>query len=195
MSGRQWLGLALAAAGAALLAIGLLRLAAPNGSPGPGVSATGSAGPSGSVAPPASGIETPGATATATPVPPAPTPVPPLGESDVRDFVAVLVTAIQTGDLETLFADLHPAVIDRYGEAACRSRLPAFTDPTFQIEVLEVQEQAAWDYLTDELTTTIPDAWAVPGNRSQQGVTVPFTFHFAPWDGTVRWFTDCTAPL
>lgn len=182
MSGRRWLGAVLLLVGLAALAYGASRLVGPGGG----------ASPTSTPSVAASQAASSAATASPTPLPATPTPAPSLGEADVRLFVASLVTAIHDGDVETLLAALHPAVLDRYGEAACRARLPSFADPTFEIEVLEVQPQAPWDYVTDELTTTIPDAWAVPGNRSEQGTTVPFTFHFAPSGGAVRWFTDCT---
>lgn len=189
MNGRRWLGLLLIVAGVALLAYGAWRVVGNGAGTSPDSSAGASASQSAASQVPSPTTEVP---ATATPVPPTATPVPPLGEADVRAFVDQLVVAVQTGDLETLVAALHPATLNRYGEAACRAHLATFVDPTFGIEVTEVQAPAAWDYTTDGLTTSIPDAWAVPGTRTQGGVPVALTFHFAPWDGTVRWFTDCT---
>ena len=52
---------------------------------------------------------------------------------------------------------------------------------------------AAWDYVTDGLTTTIDDAWTVPVTQAE--ATPPEReLHFAPVDGTWRWFTDCGNP-
>jgi hypothetical protein len=186
MNGQRWLGLALMVAGVGVLVFGISRLMSPGGL----------AAASPTPTPTASAVATSALPAASpTPDPPTPTPIPPLGETDVRAFVEVLVTAIQTGDLNTLIANLHPATMDRYGEAACRTAVAGFTDPTFEIEILSVQDPAPWDYVTDELITTIPDARAVPGNRSAGGVTVPLTFHFAQFGDAVRWFTDCGSPL
>ncbi len=188
MTGRQWLGLALLGVGIALIAVALRGVL---GSDNPPV-----AGASPSVSAPA-----PSETASPTPEP-TPTPVPtpePLGEADVRAFVPVLVAAVQTGDVDTLVSNLHPATIERYGEAGCRAQIATFTNPAFNIEILEVQAQAPWDYVTEDppLTTNVPDAWAVVGTLTV-GAGVPpqsQTFHFAPFDGSVRWFTDCGTPL
>lgn len=180
MSSRQWIGLALMAAGAVLAVIGVIGLVNPGG-PAPVASASPSASAQASSEP-------------ASPTP-APTPtVPPLGEADVRAFVEVLVTAIQIGDVDTLVANLHPATIERYGQDPCRTAVAGFTNPDFDIEVLEVQDQASWDYVTDDLTTSIPDAWTVPGNLTVSAgqPSMPLTFHFAPFGDAVRWFTDCT---
>jgi len=187
MTGRQWLGLGLMAGGFLLLVIGVLRVANP-----PSAEPIPSAGPSASVAT----SMAPSPTVRATPtLAPTPTPTPALGEVEVRAFVDDLVSAIQRGDVDFLVARLHPVVLDRYGEAACRAAVTTFIDPTFEVEVLEVLDQASWDYVTDERSTTIPDAWTVPANRSQGGVTAAVELHFAPADGTIRWFTDCGTPL
>jgi len=112
----------------------------------------------------------------------------------VRTFVEALVAATRAGDLDARMAALHPATLDRYGNLACATKL-AGGSPTFSIEVFEVGAQAAWDYVTDGLTTTIPDAWSVVANQTEGDVTTPVTVHFAPFGGTVRWFTDCGEPM
>jgi len=185
MNGRRWIGLMLILAGLALLGYGTWRLAGNGGDVTPTVTPSASA---------SQAITSEAPSAAPTSVPPTATPVPPLGEADVRAFVEVLVTAIQAGDVDTLMADLHPATLDRYGNLACATWL-AGANPTFEIEVLEVQEQTAWDYVTDGLTTTIPDAWSLAANQTQGGVTTPETLHFAPSGGAVRWFTDCGTPM
>ena len=182
VTGRQWLGAALVVAGLGLLALGLLNLmSAGQGAPSP--SATASAFVAASESTPPAPSDTP-----------VPTPTP-LGEEAVRAFVAQLVAAIQAGDTDTLYALLHPATIERYGEAACRAKLSEFVDPTFEIQVDAISPQAAWEYVADGLTTTIPNAWTVSAMRTRGGVTEAATLHFAPSDGSVRWFTDCGEPL
>jgi hypothetical protein len=181
MTGRQWLGLVLVGAGIVLIAIalsGVLRSGEPSVSPSPSVS----------VAPSATPEPTPE---------PTPTPVPTPGTADVEAFVPALEAAIQTGDVDFLVDNLHPATLERYGETACRTQVATFANPNFDIEILEILDPAPWDYVTDELSTTIPDAWEVNGNLtvSADVPAQPQTFHFAPADNAVRWFTDCGAPL
>jgi hypothetical protein len=189
MTGRQWLGLALVGIGVVLIVVALGNLLGSDGE------SAASASPS--VSAPASSAEP---TPSPTPTPePTPTPLPSLGASDVEAFVPQLVAAIQTGDVDFLVANLHPATLDRYGEAACRTQVATFTNPNFAIEILEILDPAPWDYATEDppVTTTIPDAWEVQGNLTVSAdlPAQPQIFHFAPTDGEVRWFTDCGTPL
>lgn len=188
MNGRRWFGLLLILVGVVLLGYGTWRLLGAGGSVTPSPSASLPGASASQSTPPT------GAPPSATPVAPTATPVPPLGEADVRAFVEALVAAIQAGDLDAKMAYLHPATLDRYGNLACATDLVG-SNPTFDIEVLEVQAQAAWDYITDGLTTAIPDAWTVTANQTQGGETLPATIHFAPFGGSVRWFTDCGEPI
>lgn len=188
MNGRRWFGLLLVLVGVVLLGYGAWRLL------GTGATLTQSPDASAPTATASRSIEPSAAPPTATPVPPTATPVPPLGEADVRTFIDALVAAVQAGDLDAKMGYLHPATLVRYGNLACATRLVG-SNSTFDIEVLEVQAQAAWDYVTDGRTTSIPDAWAVTANQTQSGVTQAMTLHFAPWNGTVRWFTDCGEPM
>jgi hypothetical protein len=187
MTGRQWLGLALIGVGIVLVVAALAGLL---GSGEPDASAS----PSGSAAPSVSEEPTPSPTPTPAPTP---TPLPSLGASDVEAFIPQLTAAINVGNVAFLVENLHPATLERYGEAACRAQVPTFTNPDFAVEILDVADQAPWDYVTDEISTTIPDAWEVSGNLtvSADVPAQPQLFHFAPFDGTVRWFTDCGTPL
>ena len=185
MNGRRWLGLLLIIAGVALFGYGAWRLLGDGGDGTPSLTPGASA---------SQAISSKAPSASPPSVPPTPTPVPPLGEADVRTFVEALVAATRAGDLDARMAALHPATLDRYGNLACATKL-AGGSPTFSIEVLEVRAQAAWDYMTDGLTTTIPDAWSVIANQTEGDVTTPVTVHFAPFGGTVRWFTDCGEPM
>jgi hypothetical protein len=171
MTDRRWLGLVVVGIGVVLIVVVLAGVLGPSGDP------AARASPSASL--PASGG-----------------PLPLLGTSDVEAFVPELVVAVQDGDVDFLLASLHPATIDRYGEEACRIRVSFFDNPLFAMEVLEILDPAPWDYVTDDVSTTIPDAWEVRANLS--GADVPpeaHVFHFAPAEGEVRWFTDCGSPL
>ncbi len=107
----------------------------------------------------------------------------------------MLVPAIRSNDVATLRAKLHPATIERYGEAACRTYFTALNDPAFDVVVHDVRPPAAWDYVTDGRTTSIPDAWEVAADLTSQGKTEARALHVALVGGEIRWFTDCGTPL
>ena len=51
----------------------------------------------------------------------------------------------------------------------------------------------SWSYETDDVATTIDDASSV--SIRQAGADPEFReLHFAKFDGTWRWFTDCGNP-
>jgi len=142
---------------------------------------------------------------TTTPSPevsPTPTPIPaatpsPTLDRDVlvRTFFADLVTATRERDADSLFGWLHPATVERYGEAACRTFLENREDATFQVVVTSVGEPETWPYTTDEVATTIEDALTVAAQVTSSGNTIERELHVVVLDGAVRWFTDCGTPL
>lgn len=84
--------------------------------------------------------------------------------------------------------------VDRYGAQQCRRYVKqAVSGDQITWEIRGSTGPAAWDYTTDGLTTTVPDAWAVsvrqPGADPEQR-----ELHFAPAEGSWRWFTDCGDP-
>jgi hypothetical protein len=113
----------------------------------------------------------------------------------VRALYARIVPAIRGPDAATLLALLHPATIERYGEAACRVFFAGLRDPTFDVEVQSVASPAPWAWERDGRTTIIPDAWAVQAQLTANGSTTSQEIHVAPVGGEVRWFTDCGTPL
>lgn len=202
MDTRRRSGVALLVAGIALIAIGaigMLGAGATNGGPSEAaVSAAPSAAASNSVAPTALASATSSPAPTATPVPtasPAPPSPTPDAETLIVAFYEGLDPAIRAADADTLVPLLHPATIERYGEPACRTYLGGLADPTLDIEVESVAGPAPWGYITDDLTTTIPDTWTVEAVFTSQGATSDRELHVALVDGEVRWFTDCGAPL
>lgn len=141
----------------------------------------------------------------ATPVPatvPLPTSVPTQDVNAlVRAFFVELQDAVRAGSQETMADVLGQATIDRYGRAACltflTSRDPA---PEQVFEILSVQEPAPWDYVTDERTTTVPDATTVVARVTGADATGAISteereLHVQVVDGVVHWFTDCGDPL
>lgn len=185
--------------GALALAVGLLLV---------GVGAVGALteaarSPTTAIAPspttPAASAQTTTASPEVSPTPP-PTadtsPIPTLDrEALVRTFFADLVTATRERDADSLFAWLHPATIERYGEAACRTFLENREDATFQVVVTSVGEPETWPYTTDEVATTIEDALTVAAQVTNSGNTIERELHVVVLDGQVRWFTDCGTPL
>ena len=111
-------------------------------------------------------------------------------------FTTVLIPAMREADAVTLVAILHPATIERYGLDACLAELGRLPDPTFDVvEVHGVSSPAPWDYTTDGVTTTIPDALAVDASMTAKGSTVATVLRLAIVGHEVRWFTDCGTPL
>lgn len=137
-------------------------------------------------------------TAPMTPTPsiePSPTlePTATLNPPTVEQFTHDLAAALRDGDFAYLVTHLHPVTIGRYGEQVCThyaQGIPS-TDPKW--EVLSVSGPAPWTYTTDGIDTVIPDAWTV--SVRQPGANPELReLHFAPSDGTWRWFTDCGTP-
>jgi hypothetical protein len=99
-----------------------------------------------------------------------------------------------------MFDELAPAVLERYGEAACRAELESRpAEPSRAFEIHAVLAPAPWDYVTDERSTPIPDAITVEATVTAPGasgdVTEEREVHVQLVDGEIRWFTDCGAPL
>lgn len=142
--------------------------------------------------------------ATATPAydltaPPSAPPTPsvaatePLDPATAEEFAADLLAAFQTGDTAYLADRLHPTVFVRYGKQQCRTHVAGFTaDPTSNWTVVSSSGPAPWSWVTDDLATTVDNAWTVT-------VKVPESadrdLHFAPSEGQWRWFLDCGDPL
>ena len=133
-------------------------------------------------------------TATGTPLLSPPVTPTPLDPPTVEEFTQELAAAITSADEEYLNSRLHPGVIDRFGVDQCRRHIRRDVSGTStQWQVMAVSGPAEFVYASDGLETVIPDAWTVtvrqPGANPEQ-----FDVHFAPADGTWRWFTDCGAP-
>jgi hypothetical protein len=108
-----------------------------------------------------------------------------------EEFADDLLVAFQTGDGQYLFDHLHPLVFDRYGERQCRRYVNGFApDPSASWTVQSSTGPAPWGWVTD-LITAVADAWTVtieiPGEGQRE-------VHFAPFEGTWRWFVDCGDP-
>lgn len=110
-----------------------------------------------------------------------------------EQFLAALQRAQRAGDAGFLLAHLHPAVIERYGQDACRAFVSEPADPTSTFAVVKVDHTGPWDYTSDGQTTTIADTVFVVANRVAHGQEqAQVDVHVAPVHGKQRWFTDCT---
>jgi len=110
-----------------------------------------------------------------------------------EQFLAELQRAQREGDATFLLARLHPAVIERYGEDACRANVGEPPDPTSTFDVVGIDHTGPWDYTSDGQTTTIADTTFVLTNRTVRAQpTQQVEVHVAAVDGQQRWFTDCT---
>lgn len=115
-------------------------------------------------------------------------------EEDAAAFLAQLTESVK-GDRSFAIARLGDATLERYGAAQCEAYVTELNDDTFDVTVREVREPEPWDYTTDELTTTIPDAIPVEVERVARGETLIQELHLArATDGSLRWFTDCGDP-
>jgi hypothetical protein len=114
----------------------------------------------------------------------------------VAMFVQELVDAYHAGSVSVLVPRLHPEVIARYGEAACRASLGAIEpDATYAVSVRSIGPLATWDWVSDGRTTPIPNTVTVAVDLVRAGARSAAEFHFAFVDGQLRWFSDCGAPL
>ena len=129
----------------------------------------------------------PHAAATATPT----TPV----ESSSA-FFASFVKAIHDGDTTWLLARLHPAVIERYGEAQCRTAVASLRDPTFAVSLSSAGTPSDYVYASDGRSTTVPNTATFDSQGTVQGqASTTRQYHFALVDGRYRTFLDCGNPL
>ncbi|MEW5989891.1 MAG: hypothetical protein AB1736_00920 [Chloroflexota bacterium] len=205
MNGRTLIGTVLLVLGLVLAAVGGYELATGGGPPfGPGTvigtpDPTGGPPPSPTPTPPPAATPTPATTPQPSPEP-SPTPQPsPTGaetEAAIRGFLDELVAAIRAGEVHAMAGRLHDATIDRYGLAACETKLANDqADATYEVVIVEIHPLAPWDYITDERTTTIAEAWTIDADVTAQGTTARRQVHLAPMDGEVTWFSDCGDPL
>ena len=78
-----------------------------------------------------------------------------------EEFITRLDQALRARDIEYMIARLHPAVIERYGEAACRANFER-TESLARKVTGAATGPAPYDWTTDGQTETIPDTYTVP---------------------------------
>jgi hypothetical protein len=205
MNGRSVAGIVLLVAGVALAALGGAGMAtgsraAPTAARAPIAAGSASASDTPVPSPTQSATRTLSPTPTPSPSPassPSPSPTAEVADDDaIRAFIAELVAAVRAGDVETMGDRLNEATVERYGAAACQTKLAADQgDPTYAIDVIEIHPPAPWDYTTDDRTTRIETAWTVDARVTVQGQDALREVHLAPMDGGVSWFSDCGDPM
>ena len=113
-----------------------------------------------------------------------------------QQFLVQLSQAVRAKDATFLFERLHPFVLERYGETACRAYLGGLSTPAFNIEPLAVVGTGTWDWTTDGLTRAVPGATTVRVRATQDGNAYSETeSHVVVQAGKVLWFTDCGTPI
>jgi hypothetical protein len=203
MGGRRLLGLVLVVGGLALVGVGVAGLAGALGGTAAGPSASPVATqPLTTPSAPASTVAPATAPATSPPTLAPPTAAPTADAlALIQAFFVRFEAAVRDGNQESFAANLGGATVDRYGISTCEAYL-ASRDPSpdQRFEILSVSGPAPWDYVTDGLTTAVPDAWTVQArvtgpNASGEIATRDAELHVQVADGMVFWFTDCGEPL
>jgi hypothetical protein len=113
------------------------------------------------------------------------------GVETAQQFLDKLSAAITNRDAAFLSTRLHPAVITRYGKAACDAYTASGLTPV-QFVVTEVRPPSNYAWTTDGQTTNVPDTNEVAVRSTTGGTTEDRVIHLARIDSTWRWFTDCT---
>ena len=192
MDGRQKLGWGLVAGGVVLVVVAAVLLVGGGDDGGETVAAaeattTSTAPTTGTTAPTT-------APTTASTTAPTTTPTSPPVETP-EEFFAQLGQAFRDGDVEFLFARLHPQQFDRYTEESCRTYLASLDVPAYTVEVLSVGATAPFEWTTDGLTATVPDATTVHVRFAEDGTNFrEVDTHIVLIGGEQRWLTDCGEP-
>ncbi|MEZ5246870.1 MAG: hypothetical protein R2707_17380 [Acidimicrobiales bacterium] len=125
-----------------------------------------------------------------------PTTLPPTTAAveSAAEFFVVFKSAFDEGDVATLVQRLNEATLERYGADQCQTYVASVVGNGFDAMLTSTGDVAAWDYVTDGVTTTLTDVIAADIERVVNGQTVPQTTHWQLVDGRYTWFTDCGAP-
>lgn len=116
------------------------------------------------------------------------TPVP---DETVDEFTEAFAAALEVQDLEFLFDRLHPTVIDRFGEASCRSHLAAEFSPMRDYRIVGTvtgPESREVETPTGTVTLEVFDAEVA---FSYLGQEFEATGTFSLVGGEMHWFATC----
>lgn len=128
-----------------------------------------------------------------------PLPVPEGIEDAIGSFIEVFNSAVVDDEPDPLFSLLHHAVLERYGEDACRVYLETgitSAGTPVQMSYGSAEALGSWDWETDGLSTPIDYVYRVQVGLTAGEQSAAQEIHLAiPGDDSVRWFTDCGDPL
>ena len=110
-------------------------------------------------------------------------------------FLPVFSAAIRTGDERFLFDRLHPAVVEFYGERACRVYLRDFVVPDSQFVYRSAAEPAEFTWIADGMTTLVQDVVNVDVTAVSEEGEIDRVIHLGIVEGDLRWFADCGDPV
>lgn len=104
--------------------------------------------------------------------------------------------AFDSGDVDSLYASLHPEVIGVYDESMCRDYLETGVQTPLMVEVNDVLGFGDWEWEYDSQSMVIPGAYTLdvdvilPGGERTNQIT-----HLAlnPETMSLNWFTYCDA--
>jgi len=114
----------------------------------------------------------------------------------INAFFDVYNTAFADGNVDHLYQLLHPAVIELYGEDACRAYLGTIVETPTTLEYIDATRVGVWNYERDEAVIPVDFAYSVQANFTANDQTAQQELHLVlPGDNSVRWFTDCGDPV
>lgn len=177
------MALGTAALGAVLLLVGVIGWVLD----GDDAEAAVAAEPASSSAPTSTVSTTTSTTTSTTVAPTTQAPVTTVAGETVEEFAAAYTAALDAGDLGFLFDRLHPTVVTRFGEQACRDYVAS--------EIALIRDYR----VTGPVSGPTPRVFE---GESVEVLEAPVTFRFrgeefqtvgsfAVVDGQIRWFTSC----
>ena len=117
-------------------------------------------------------------------------------KAEAQRFLDQLDAAVRDGNIDFRVARLNPAVTDRYGQQQCRDFLAGQPhDKTRRDRVKQVGKPESFDYATDSLSLTIPDAIPVLVRETRMGKKADRDLHLAHVGGQLTYFIDCGSPI
>ncbi len=117
-----------------------------------------------------------------------------LAPETVEGFLAVFNEAFDTGDVDVLADRLSEATIERYGIDQCTTHLMGILPQPQGLSLRRTVGVGPWDYVTDDVTTSLGDVTALEVDRVVNGETIIQELHWQLADGFYTWFTDCGEP-
>ena len=110
-------------------------------------------------------------------------------------FLPVFSAAIRTGDERFLFERLHPAVVEFYGERACRVYLRDFVVPDSEFVYRSAAEPSQFTWIADGTATLVQDVVNVDVTAVSEEGEIDRVIHLGIVEGSLRWFADCGDPV